>query len=155
MSISTTTLYGDGNFFWRSTAQGGVYENQAFTSRLDWGLAYTAPTPTGEAINAPTAAVAYPHTLFTGSAEGFWVYRVWLDGHLMGTYTFVDQQFSIPIPFSNIEMVSMGSGIPVEGVPEPVCDHRHHGGGDCPSPAGAIVLLIGAMFTPKRATARS
>jgi hypothetical protein len=67
----------------------------------------------------------------------------------MGTYTFVDQEFSIPIPFSNIEMVAMGSGIPVEGVPEPVYDHGHHGGGDCPSPAGAIVLLIGAMFAPK------
>jgi hypothetical protein len=64
----------------------------------------------------------------------------------MGTYTFVDQEFSIPIPFSNIEVVAMGTGIPVEGVPEPLCDHRHHGGGDCPSPAGAAVLLIGALF---------
>lgn len=153
MSIATTTLYGDGNFFWRSSAQGGVYESTAYTARLDWNTAYTAPTPTGEALFAPTAAVAYPHTLFTGVADGFWVYRVWLDGHLMGTYTFVDQEFSIPIPFSNIEVVSMGTGIPVEGVPEPLCGHGHHGhhgGGDCPSPAGAAVLLLGALFAPRK-----
>lgn len=88
-----TTFFGEGNFFYTTAVQNGVYQNVAFTSPLEWRNAYTAPTPTGSSIIAPTNGVNFPHKMLIGNSEGFWIHRVFLDGHLVGTFTMVDQQF--------------------------------------------------------------
>lgn len=147
MSLTQTTLYGTGNFFYNTEAQNGVYQNHAFTSRLNWNLDYTAPTPTSEAIVQPTQNVALPHNLFMGSSDGYWVHRVFLNDHLVGTFTFKDQQFAIPVKYDRIESVAMPFSPAEIG---PTCDH--HGGGDpChPSPGGAAALIISAVLVRLR-----
>jgi hypothetical protein len=143
MSIVTEFL-GSGNFTVRNTAQGGVYESWAYTAPLHWHRAYSAPTPTGEALNPPTAAVAIPQHLFTGFSEGYWVHRVFLDGHLVGTYTFVDQQFAVPVLHDYIQSVAMPFS------PSDVAGAR--GDDPCvPAPGGAVALLCAALFTRFRA----
>jgi hypothetical protein len=143
MSIVTEYL-GNGNFTVRTEAQGGVYQSWGFTSPLGWHSAYSAPTPTGEALNAPTVAVDLPHSLFTGFSDGYWIHRVFLDGHLVGTYTFVDQQFSMPVQYDYIQSVALPfSATEVAGA---------RGDDPCvPSPAGAAALLCAALFTRFRA----
>jgi hypothetical protein len=138
-----TVFYGIGNTEYRSEAQGGVYQNWAYTAPLTWHGAYSAPTPTGEALNLPTVAVSIPHNLFTGFSEGYWVHRVFLDGHLTGTYTFVDQQFALPVQYDYIQSVAM---------PFSPAEAAARGGDPCvPAPAGAAALLCAALFTRFRA----
>ena len=139
MGYAQTTFLGDGNFFYNTSAQNGVYQNHSFTSPLEWRLDYSAPTPTGAAIVAPTNGVNFPHTMFMGSSDGFWVHRVFLDGHLTRTFTMVDQQFAIPMQYDRIESVAMPFSPPETGV---TCGHGH---GDCPAPAGFTVILAGAF----------
>lgn len=146
MSIVQTTIYGDGNFFYNTTSQNGVYQNHAFTSQLKWNLDYTAPTPTGEAINLPTQSVDLPHTLFVGFSDGYWVHRLFLNGHLVKTFTFSDQQFSIPIQYDSVQSVALVSS-PTQGQGIE-CDHRHDG--DCPAPSGAAALIICALMSRTR-----
>jgi hypothetical protein len=144
MSITPTTIfYGSGNYAVSTQAQGGVYQTIGYTAPLSWHGAYSAPTPTGEAILAPTVALALPHTLFTGESSGFWIHRVFLDGHLVGTFTFTDQQFSIPMQWDTVQSVAM----PFTGTPELECGRR---GCDTPSPSGAAVLLMAAVFARSR-----
>ena len=144
MSITPTTVfYGSGNYAVSTQAQGGVYQTVGFTAPLSWHGAYSAPTPTGEAILAPTVGLALPHTLFTGESSGFWIHRVFLDGHLVGTFTFTDQQFSIPMQWDRVESVAM----PFAGTPEyenPGC-HPH-----TPAPGGVAVLVMAAVFARSR-----
>ena len=138
-----TVFYGVGNTEYRSEAQGGVYQNWAYTTPLHWHGAYSAPTPTGEAIDPPTMGVAIPHNLFTGFSDGYWIHRVFLDGHLVGTYTFVNQQFAVPVLHDYIQSVAM---------PFSPAEAGARGDDPCvPSPAGAAALLCAALFTRFRA----
>lgn len=144
MSITQTTLYGTGNFFYTTEAQNGVYQNYAFTSKLNWNLGYTAATPTGVAIVPPTQTVVLPHNLFMGFSDGFWIHRLFLNDHLVGTFTFTDQQFAIPVNYDRIESVAM----PVACTPEPEDPGSHP---HTPTPGGAAVLLLSALFVRLRA----
>ena len=145
MSITQTTFYGTGNFFYNTNAQNGVYQNHAFTSPLKWELAYTAPTPTGVAFVQPTESVSIPEDIFMGFSDGFWVHKLFLNGHLVGTYTFVDQQFALPVKYDYIQSVAMpvsSMGMGVGGVAgEDPC---------VPSPTGAATLLLAALFCGTR-----
>jgi hypothetical protein len=142
MSI-VTVFYSEGNWQYRTEAQGGVYENWAYTAPLHWHGAYAAPTPTGEALNAPTAAVAIPNTLWSGFSDGYWIHRVFLNGHLTGTYTFTDQQFTLPVQYDYIQSVAM---------PFSPAEAGARGDDPCvPSPGGAVALLCAALFTRFRA----
>lgn len=109
MSISTTTFFGMGNSVYSLTPQGGVYQSWAYTAPLHWNRDYSQPTPTGEGINAPTVGVTIPHNLFTGESSGYWVHKAYLNGHLVGTFTMVDQQFAIPVLHDRVESVCMGA----------------------------------------------
>jgi hypothetical protein len=141
MSITTTTLYGIGNSQYRTEAQGGVYENWSYTSRLNWNTALTAHTPTGEAILAPTVGVSIPHTLFMGNSSGYWVHTLYLNGHRVGTFTFVDQDFAISIPHDRAESVALPFA------PTPAVAGVAGDDPCVPSPAGAAVLLCAAVLT--------
>jgi hypothetical protein len=141
--IPTTVFYGSGNYEVSTQAQGGVYQTIGYTAPLSWHGAYSAPTPTGESIAPPTVGLALPHNLFTGASSGFWIHRVFLDGHLVGTFTFTDQQFSIPMQWDTVQSVAM----PFTGTSELECGR---GGCDTPSPGGAAVLLLSAVFARSR-----
>ena len=144
MSLTQTTLYGTGNFFYNTDAQNGVYQNHAYTSRLNWNFDYEAPTPTNVAISQPTVGVDLPHIMFMGSSDGYWVHRLFLNNHLVGTFTFVDQQFSIPIKFDRVESVALPfTGVPAGGIE---CS-RGHGGCDTPAPGSAAMLIVAAAIT--------
>ena len=133
MSSSITTLFGTGNAVYSLTPQGGVYQSWAYTAPLHWNRDYSQPTPTGEAINAPTVGVSIPHNLFMGESSGYWVHKAYLDGHLVGTFTMVDQQFAIPVLHDRVESVSMGTA----------CSSAFS---DCEPPdvpaAGTVALLL-------------
>lgn len=144
MSIATTTLYGIGNWEYHTAAQGGVYENWSYTSRLNWNTALTAHTPTGEAILAPTVGVSIPHTLFMGNSSGYWVHTLYLNGHRVGTYTFVDQNFAISVPHDRVESVALPFSV------SPAAAVAASDDPCVPSPAGAAVLLCAALFTRSR-----
>lgn len=133
VNISTTTLFGTGNAVYSLTPQGGVYQSWAYTAPLHWNRDYSQPTPTGEAINAPTVGVSIPHNLFMGESSGYWIHKAYLDGHLVGTFTMVDQQFAIPVLHDRVESVSMGTA----------CSSAFS---DCEPPdvpaAGTVALLL-------------
>ena len=140
MAIAKTDLYGTGNAIYSTAAQGGVYQNWAYTAPLHWNTAYTAPTPTGSALTPPTVGVSYPHTVFMGESSGYWVHKLYLDGHLVKTVTAVDQQFTMPVMFDRVESVALPFS-PTEfgtGCTRADCD--------VPSPAGAAVLLVSAVL---------
>lgn len=139
-----TTFFGEGNFFYTTAVQNGVYQNVAFTSPLEWRNAYTAPTPTGASIIAPTNGVNFPHKMLIGNSEGFWIHRVFLDGHLVGTFTMVDQQFFIPMEYDRIESVCMPFSPPETGTTN----------ADVPAPAGFAVILASAFMLGGRNRAR-
>lgn len=143
MSITTTTLFGTGNAVYSLTPQGGVYQSWAYTAPLHWNRDYSQPTPTGEAITAPTVGVSIPHNLFMGESSGYWVHKAYLDGHLVGTYTMVDQQFAIPVLHDRVESVCMGAieldGDDIDGeVP------------DVPAAGTVALLLIAAAGCRRR-----
>lgn len=145
-TLSVSTLYGSGNHIIQTENQGSTYQTWGYTAPLQWDAALSRPTPTGGAITPPTVGLEYPHTLFTGVADGYWVYHLYLDGHHQATFTFTDQVFAVTVPFDRVESVSMGSTIPGPYT-GPV---RGDCGPDVPAPAGAAVLLCAALFTSFR-----
>lgn len=139
-TVSTSTLWGSGNRILETTDQGSTYQSWGWTTPLLWGGALAQPTPVGTAIVPPTVGVEYPHTLFTGVADGYWVYHLYLNGHLQGTYTFTDRVFAVAVPFDRIESVA----VPFAGTPEPENPGCHP---HTPGPGGAAVLLCAALLT--------
>lgn len=138
VNISTTTLFGTGNSVYSLTPQGGVYQSWAYTAPLHWNRDYSQPTPTGEAITAPTVGVSIPHNLFMGESSGYWIHKAYLDGHLVGTFTMVDQQFAIPVLHDRVESVCMG-GIELDG------DDIDGEVPDVPAAGTVALLLIAAV----------
>lgn len=141
---SVSTLYGSGNRVLQTAYQGSTYEEWAWTTPLLWDASLSRPTPTGSAIVPPTVGVEYPHDLFTGVADGYWVYHLFLGGHHQHTFTFSDQVFAVTVPFDRVESVAMGGSTIPGPYTGPV---RGDCGPDVPAPAGAAVLLCAALFT--------
>lgn len=137
---SSTTFYGIGNHEYSVENQGSTYMLTNYGNPLQFRSAFSMTEPMGDAINTPTQASAtFPHTLFQGSSDGFWVHKLYLNDHLVGTYRMCNQQFSIPIMYDRIESVSLPVS-PVEGSPTE-CTRGH----DCPEPGAFILLLVGAF----------
>jgi hypothetical protein len=143
MSVSTSTLYSSGQVFHTLENQGSVYMGYSYTGSLGFAYAYRMPTPIGESMVSFTQPnAAYVSNFFMGTADGFWIHRVWNEGNFVGTFQMVNQKFSIPVKFDHIESVSMP-------FVDNVCG-RGHGGGDCPSPSGAAILIMSAFLTKFR-----
>ena len=140
-TVSVSTLYGSGNRVLQTAYQGSTYQEWAYTTPLLWDASLSRPTPTGGAIVPPTVGMEYPHNLFTGVADGYWVYHLFLGGHHQHTFTFTDQVFAVTVPFDRVESVSMGSTIPgpYTGPVRNDCD--------VPAPAGTAVLICAALFS--------
>ena len=107
ITFGNSILYGVGNKFYESNAEGSTYVEFSYTSELSFTESLEHPVPTNEAIYTPTVGNSYDNVVFMGMADGFWVHRLFLDGHLVGTFTFMNQQFTIPIKFDFVESVAM------------------------------------------------
>lgn len=141
-TVSVSTLWGTGNRIIETANQGSTYESWGYTTPLLWDGAYAQPTPTGTAILPPTVGVEFPHNLFTGTADGYWVYHLFLGGHHQYTFTATDQAFAMPVAFDRVESVSVGFTRDISANTN--CDP------DVPAPGGVAVLLCAAVFTRLR-----
>jgi hypothetical protein len=106
-----TTLYGKGIFPYTIKWQGSTYISQTYGEPLtftqDFSSATNWWTPALEGATRPLAQ--YDQNIFIGNVEGLWIFRLFLDGNLIGTYTMFDQSFTIPVRFDRVEAIAMGS----------------------------------------------
>jgi hypothetical protein len=66
-------------------------------------------TEFGGSISGNTVPLAtYSDTMFTGEAVGLWIYKLYLNGELVGTYQMSDQQFCISVAFDQVEGFCLG-----------------------------------------------
>jgi len=138
MFISESTLYMSGQVIDRSVYQGSTYLGEHFDNPLTFDASYRMPTPTTEAINPSTiSAGTFTSNLFMGSADGYWIYKLYCNGNLVRTVQMVDQQFTIPIMYDRVESVCIPSAAP---------DEAHHGHPHVPSPASSALILVAAAF---------
>ena len=139
MLTSMSTLYMPGQIIDRSVYQGSTYLGEHFDKPLTFDMSYTMPTPTTEAINPPTVpASIIGYNLFMGKAEGYWTYKIYNNGNLVKTMQMVDQEFAIPMQHDRVESIT----IPFGGTDPDTCGR----GNDCPSPAGAALIVIASAF---------
>jgi hypothetical protein len=105
-----TILYGRGLMPYTVKWQGSTYLSQTYGEPLtftqDFSSATNWWTPALEGATQPLAQ--YDQNIFIGDVEGLWIFRLFLDGNLVGTYTFANQSFTIPIRFDRVEAVAMG-----------------------------------------------
>jgi hypothetical protein len=105
-----TILYGQGLMPYTAKWQGSTYISQTYGEPLtftqDFSSATNWWTPALEGATRPLAE--YDQTLFIGDVEGLWIFRLFLDGNLVGTYTLANQSFTIPVRFDKVEAVAMG-----------------------------------------------
>jgi hypothetical protein len=74
-------------------------------------------TQFSDAINGNTVPLAeYSNTMFVGEAVGLWIYKLYLNGELVGTYQMSDQQFCISATFDRIEGFCLGVPLTPSGV---------------------------------------
>lgn len=140
ITFGYSILYGVGNKVTESNAEGSTYVDFSYTSPLSFTGALEHPVPTNEGIYTPTVGHSYPNVVFMGVADGFWVHRVFLDGHLVQTFTFMDQHFTIPIQFDFVESVSMQMSPTEGGIGCATADC------DVPGPASLITLCASAAL---------
>jgi hypothetical protein len=141
-----STLYGAGNKpHFVSYDGGSTYTTQTYCELPQWKLATTMTTEFGHSISGNTKPIAeFDGSVFNGYAEGLWIYRLYLDGHLVGTYQFQNQAFFVPIAFDRVEGVCMS----IELTPSVAFTDTT---AVVPTSAGFAVLITAAfMFTKRR-----
>lgn len=111
--MSDAVLYGQGLLPHTIRWQGSTYLSQSYGAPLTFTQNFSSATnwwtPALEGQTQPLAQ--YSQTLLIGDVQGLWIFRVFLDGNLVGTFTFADQQFTIPVRFDRVEAVALG-GMP-------------------------------------------
>lgn len=144
----TSTFFGQGQFPYTTSYEGSTYVTQAYTNPPEYKSSLSMTTQFSNAINGNTVPLAeYNSTLFVGEAIGIWVYRLYLNGQLVGTYQLSDQQFCIPATFDRVEGFCMSVPVntpvfPYPGTPEPEPP-------PVPTPASFILIAcagIAALF---------
>lgn len=108
--MTDATLYGQGLLPHGVRWQGSTYITQAYGAPLTFTQDFSYPSSwMQKALEGSTVPAAeYAQTLFIGDVQGFWIFRLYLDGNLVGTYTFLDQSFTIPVTFNRVEAMAMG-----------------------------------------------
>jgi hypothetical protein len=87
MGIATSTIYGQGQSFSRSVDQGSTYLEYSYTNRIGFDSNFEITTPIRPSLYCPTVS-NYPQvdkSFFMGSFDGFWVHKIYNDGHLVMT----------------------------------------------------------------------
>lgn len=105
----TSTFYGQGQFPYTVAYGGSTYTTQAYTHPPEYKAALSMTTEFSDAINGNAVPLAeYSNTMFVGEAVGLWIYKLYLNGELVGTYQMSDQQFCISACFDRIEGFCLG-----------------------------------------------
>lgn len=105
----TSTFYGQGQFSYTVSYEGSTYTTQAYTQPPEYKAALSMTTEFSDAINGNAVPLAeYNNTMFVGEAVGLWIYKLYLNGELVGTYQMSDQQFCISATFDRIEGFCLG-----------------------------------------------
>lgn len=105
----TSTFYGQGQFPYTASYGGSTYTTQAYTQPPQYKAALTMTTQFNNSISGNTVPLAeYSNTMFTGEAVGLWVYKLYLNNELVGTYQMSDQQFCISATFDRVEGFCLG-----------------------------------------------
>jgi hypothetical protein len=136
MSYAVSTIYGEGQKFASSINQGSMYMEVSYTNALKFDNNFTITQPRSDAIVEPTVSnyVAMDRPFFMGTFEGFWVHKIYNDGHLVYTIQGVDQDMFIPIQHDIVESVSMD--LPTESIP-------YDGPVRPPVPAPGVTAILG------------
>ena len=140
MGYAVSTIYGEGQKFSKSIYQGSTYLGVSYAQPLQFNQNFDVTTPIRESLYRPTVS-NYPQvdkSFFMGSFDGFWVHKVFNDGHLVMTVQGVNQQMFIPAQHDRVESVSMGFSaetLPYYGPVRP----------PVPSPAVSAMLGIAAL----------
>ena len=136
--MSVSLIYGQGNLFSSSINEGSMYVGVSYTKPLTFDNTLTITEPIGEAIVQPTVSnyPQVPHNFFMGSFEGFWVHKIYRDGHLVYTTQGVDQDLFIPIQHDRIESVSMN--VAADVIPGP-----YEGPVRPPVPSPGVSAMLG------------
>lgn len=135
MAYAVSTIYGEGQKFYESINQGSVYMEVSYTNPLKFDPNFTITTPRDEAYVEPTISnyAAPAHDYFMGNFTGFWVHKIYRDGHLVYTTQGVNQDLFIPIQYDSIQSVSLNvsESIPYDGPVRP------------PVPAPGVGVMLG------------
>jgi hypothetical protein len=136
--MSVSLIYGQGNLFSTSINEGSMYVEVSYTKPLTFDNTLTITEPIGEAIVQPTVSnySQIPHNFFMGSFDGFWVHKIYRDGHLVYTTQGVDQDLFIPIQHDRIESVSMN--VAADVIPGP-----YEGPVRPPVPSPGVSAMLG------------
>jgi hypothetical protein len=134
--INVSTIYSEGQKFYQTINQGSMYMEVSYTNPLKFDANFTITEPLGEALAPPTVSnYAIPsHNYFMGNFQGFWIHRIYRDGHLVYTTQGVDQDLFISIQHDEIRSISMNTvseSIPYDGPVRP------------PVPAPGVSAMIG------------
>ena len=141
MAYAVSTIYGEGQNFSKSVDQGSTYLGVSYAQPLVFNPNFDVTTPIRASLYRPTVS-NYPQvdkSFFMGSFDGFWVHKVFNDGHLVMTVQGVNQQMFIPVQHDRVESVSMSFGaetIPYDGPVRP----------PVPSPGVSAMLGLAALF---------
>lgn len=131
-----STIYSEGQKFYQTINQGSVYMEVSYTNPLKFDPNFSITQPYGNAIAGTTVSnYSMPaHDYFMGNFAGFWVHRIYREGHLVYTVQGVDQDLFIPIQHDEIRSVSLNTvseSIPYDGPVRP------------PVPAPGVSAMIG------------
>ena len=149
MSTIKSTIYGQGQKFSQSTYQGSTYLEATYTNQINFDSNFNItnsikPSLYGSTVNN------YPEVdkpFFMGSFDGFWIHKIYNDGHLVMTIQGVDQDMFIPIQHDRVESVAMET-VTNEVIPCPDCPVRP----PIPAPGTGILIGVAAVcaFTRSR-----
>lgn len=140
----TSTFFDQGQFAYTASYEGSTYITQAYTQPPEYKSALSMTTEFGNSIQGNTVPLAeYTNTMFVGEAVGLWIYKLYFNGQLVGTYQMTNQQFCISATFDKIEGVCMGTSFPppnpYPGTPEPEPP--------VPTPASFMLIAIAGIST--------
>lgn len=140
MGYAVSTIYGEGQIFASSINQGSMYMEVSYTNPLKFDNNFTITEPRSEAIVQPTVSNYVPmnRPFFMGNFTGFWVHKIYRDGHLVYTTQGVNQDLFIPIQHDSIQSVSLNvtESLPYDGPVRP----------PVPAPAVSAMLGLAALF---------
>jgi hypothetical protein len=131
-----STIYSEGQKFYQTINQGSMYMEVSYTNPLKFDANFSITQPYANAIAGTTVSnYSMPaHDYFMGNFAGFWVHRIYRDGHLVYTVQGVNQDLFIPIQHDEIRSISLNTvseSIPYDGPVRP------------PVPAPGVSAMIG------------
>lgn len=135
-----SVFYGSGNKPHFVTYSGSCYTTQTYCELPQFKPSLNMTTQFSDSISGYTQPLAeYKGGVFSGEANGYWIYKLYKGEHLVGVYQFVNQVFCVPVDFDRVEGYCTSIPLtPAVGVAV------------VPSPAPLILMLCGAAVFYRR-----